>query len=329
MPASIPGGDGIWRELEALAPTEVSLITERRVTPPPGLAGGAPGAVGRELAAPGRRRVARRAAARQVHRAPRTRRRAAPPHPRWRGMGSADTVRLTEATTSGAASAIPGWKSLSVACDPVDLVGRQLDAPPAAGHPVQPLGDEPRVLVARGIERSRRSSAAAPSTRRGRRPARAFREPGRTGGHRVEHGARVSCRRSRRRRADRRAASRRPACEHARAGPESMPASTSASRSARFARPEPLRLVEHGVARVVEGHAVADGTLGPRHPHPGDGGEVGQHAADQEAGRRWCARRVRARRRHARRGSRPTVGSLRRTGRSRSRPRTCGAAPRS
>ncbi len=40
------GGDGIWRELEALAPTEVSLITERRVTAPPGLAGGAPGAVG-------------------------------------------------------------------------------------------------------------------------------------------------------------------------------------------------------------------------------------------------------------------------------------------
>jgi N-methylhydantoinase B/oxoprolinase/acetone carboxylase alpha subunit len=40
------GGDGIVRELEALAATEVSLITERRVTPPPGLAGGGPGAVG-------------------------------------------------------------------------------------------------------------------------------------------------------------------------------------------------------------------------------------------------------------------------------------------
>jgi N-methylhydantoinase B/oxoprolinase/acetone carboxylase alpha subunit len=40
------GGDGIWRELEALASTEVSLITERRVTSPPGLAGGADGAVG-------------------------------------------------------------------------------------------------------------------------------------------------------------------------------------------------------------------------------------------------------------------------------------------
>ena len=53
------GGDGIWRELEALAPTEVSLITERRVTPPPGLAGGAPGAVGENWLLPRRRRVAR------------------------------------------------------------------------------------------------------------------------------------------------------------------------------------------------------------------------------------------------------------------------------
>ena len=48
-----PGGDGIWRELEARAPTEVSLITERRMTPPPGLAGGAPGAVGENWLLPG------------------------------------------------------------------------------------------------------------------------------------------------------------------------------------------------------------------------------------------------------------------------------------
>jgi N-methylhydantoinase B/oxoprolinase/acetone carboxylase alpha subunit len=48
-----PGGDGIWRELEALAPTEVSLITERRTSPPPGLAGGAPGAVGENWLLPG------------------------------------------------------------------------------------------------------------------------------------------------------------------------------------------------------------------------------------------------------------------------------------
>lgn len=47
------GGDGIWRELEALAPTEVSLVTERRVTPPPGLAGGEPGAVGENWLLPG------------------------------------------------------------------------------------------------------------------------------------------------------------------------------------------------------------------------------------------------------------------------------------
>jgi N-methylhydantoinase B/oxoprolinase/acetone carboxylase alpha subunit len=47
------GGDGIWRDLEALAPTEVSLVTERRTTPPPGLAGGAPGAVGENWLLPG------------------------------------------------------------------------------------------------------------------------------------------------------------------------------------------------------------------------------------------------------------------------------------
>jgi N-methylhydantoinase B/oxoprolinase/acetone carboxylase alpha subunit len=40
------GGDGIRRELEALEATQVSLVTERRTTSPPGLAGGAPGAVG-------------------------------------------------------------------------------------------------------------------------------------------------------------------------------------------------------------------------------------------------------------------------------------------
>ena len=47
------GGDGIGRELEALAPAEVSLVTERRTTPPPGLAGGAPGAVGENWLLPG------------------------------------------------------------------------------------------------------------------------------------------------------------------------------------------------------------------------------------------------------------------------------------
>jgi N-methylhydantoinase B/oxoprolinase/acetone carboxylase alpha subunit len=41
-----PGGDGIERELEALEPVTVSLVTERRASAPWGLAGGAPGAVG-------------------------------------------------------------------------------------------------------------------------------------------------------------------------------------------------------------------------------------------------------------------------------------------
>jgi len=41
-----PGGDGIARELEALEPCTVSLITERRVSRPWGLAGGRPGMAG-------------------------------------------------------------------------------------------------------------------------------------------------------------------------------------------------------------------------------------------------------------------------------------------
>ncbi len=43
------GGDGVIRELEALAPLTYSLITERRTTAPPGAAGGEPGAPGRNL----------------------------------------------------------------------------------------------------------------------------------------------------------------------------------------------------------------------------------------------------------------------------------------
>ena len=44
-----PGGDGVVRELELLRPLRVSLLSERRVRAPFGLAGGEPGAVGRNL----------------------------------------------------------------------------------------------------------------------------------------------------------------------------------------------------------------------------------------------------------------------------------------
>jgi N-methylhydantoinase B len=43
------GGDGVVRELEALAEMRYSLITERRRHPPPGAEGGEPGAPGRNL----------------------------------------------------------------------------------------------------------------------------------------------------------------------------------------------------------------------------------------------------------------------------------------
>jgi len=45
------GGDGVAREIEALAPMDFSLIAERRRHAPPGAGGGAPGAPGRDRAA--------------------------------------------------------------------------------------------------------------------------------------------------------------------------------------------------------------------------------------------------------------------------------------
>jgi N-methylhydantoinase B/oxoprolinase/acetone carboxylase alpha subunit len=48
-----PGGDGIERELELLVDATVSLITERRVSAPWGLAGGSDGARGENWLLPG------------------------------------------------------------------------------------------------------------------------------------------------------------------------------------------------------------------------------------------------------------------------------------
>jgi N-methylhydantoinase B/oxoprolinase/acetone carboxylase alpha subunit len=43
------GGDGVIRELEALEPCRLSLLTERRSRRPEGAQGGDPGAAGRNL----------------------------------------------------------------------------------------------------------------------------------------------------------------------------------------------------------------------------------------------------------------------------------------
>jgi len=52
------GGDGLVREIEVLVPAEVSLLTERRVRAPWGLAGGRPGRTGRnDLVRQGRARA--------------------------------------------------------------------------------------------------------------------------------------------------------------------------------------------------------------------------------------------------------------------------------
>src|SRR5690606_38118942 len=50
---SAPGGEGIERDLQVLMDATVSLITERRVSQPWGLAGGEPGAVGENWLLPG------------------------------------------------------------------------------------------------------------------------------------------------------------------------------------------------------------------------------------------------------------------------------------
>jgi N-methylhydantoinase B/oxoprolinase/acetone carboxylase alpha subunit len=50
--ALLPGGDGIERDLLMLEDVTVSLITERRVSQPWGLAGGEPGAVGENWLVP-------------------------------------------------------------------------------------------------------------------------------------------------------------------------------------------------------------------------------------------------------------------------------------
>lgn len=50
---SAPGGEGIERDLQVLVDATVSLITERRVSQPWGLAGGGPGAVGENWLLPG------------------------------------------------------------------------------------------------------------------------------------------------------------------------------------------------------------------------------------------------------------------------------------
>ena len=101
------GGEGIWRELEALAEVTVSLVTERRTERAVGPRRRRTGCGGGELGAAGRPRGGRAPPSRQVHRHARGRRRAASAHPgRW-WLG---TDSLTSATTAGAASAMPGAK---------------------------------------------------------------------------------------------------------------------------------------------------------------------------------------------------------------------------
>ena len=88
-PGCHPGGDGIERDLEVLEAATLSLITERRTSPPWGLDGGQPGAVGENWLLPGGDESRARAPGRQVHRRAGRRRRRSDPHARRRRLGSA------------------------------------------------------------------------------------------------------------------------------------------------------------------------------------------------------------------------------------------------
>ena len=86
---SASGGEGIERDLEMLEDVTVSLITERRVSQPWGLAGGEPGAVGENWLLPGGDESSGRAPARQVHDPAAPRRRTTHVDPGRRGLGVA------------------------------------------------------------------------------------------------------------------------------------------------------------------------------------------------------------------------------------------------
>jgi N-methylhydantoinase B len=84
------GGEGIERDLQVLVDATVSLITERRVSRPWGLAGGEPGAVGENWLLPrGDESLAERLPD-KLHDPTAGRRRVADVDARWRRLGPAD-----------------------------------------------------------------------------------------------------------------------------------------------------------------------------------------------------------------------------------------------
>ncbi len=99
------GGDGVVREIEALVPVEGTVLSDRRLTRPYGLAGGSPGDGGRELGRRARRPGLRRAAQGPLHAG---RRRPAPhPHARRRRVGRGRVSRRRgPGWTPGAGSAV-------------------------------------------------------------------------------------------------------------------------------------------------------------------------------------------------------------------------------
>ena len=231
-PGAHPGGDGIWRELEVLAPTDgvarsPSAGRRRRRGSP----AARPARWARTGCCPAATRRGRGGCPTS---APCTSRPATccGSSPRAAGAGDVSDRLLTSATTSGAASAMPGWNSRDARSTVSTWSARSSMRRRPLRHALQPLGHEPRVRgSARGSSDEPIICSRSTHTSRdvgGRQRARARRRRC----HRVEHDARVTCRPRRvARRARPSSSISTPACEHARAGPESTPASTSASRS--------------------------------------------------------------------------------------------------
>ncbi len=149
------GGDGIWRELEALEEVTVSLITERRVSAPWGLAGGAPGAVGENWLLPGGDEARAHPLPDKCTLHPRARRRAPDPHPRWRWLGTCLLEHLLpDRRHDLRRGADDGGLELGErGGHGVDVLGPQFDASSPRGHAVQTLGHEAGVGVPARLER--------------------------------------------------------------------------------------------------------------------------------------------------------------------------------
>ena len=299
---------------------EVSLVTERRTSAPPGLAGGEPGAVGENWLLPGGRRGAAPSAARQVHGAPRAGRRAAHPHPGRRWLG---TACLTSVERRGRSALDRRLELRRASSATVSICSRGSS-----------MRRRPLVMrCSRSATKRGRGSAAGRATRRSRAAARATsRAP------RARRGRRASSSAARPRRPSApRGALRDGGVGHERAVEQHLDAGVRA----RPGGPGRARRVEQRVAHGAVGRRGTTPTRGTRHRSRGG---TRRRRPASPPGREMRTRAMAARSgnmqptRKSADGAPAAVGierhrdvpdqvHVRRAARSRSRPRTCARGP--